>query len=555
MNPKEIVNRYENLKSERRSWDYQAELIERFVIPGKGRFFQDGNDSENSINWRHRELYDQTAPNMLVLLASNLHSGLMNPSSVWFSPRLSDPTLGNQHDEQEWLDECGLRMHRSLNGSNLHVESNELFQDAVGFGTGVQIHEEADENELLDQFGGHVFSTPMAREIYFDEDWRGNIVRLFRRRQYTAIQLIDKFGRAALPQEILDMNDGDRFGEKIDVVFAVYPRRDDWRMVDVSRYLAPKARPWEGKYVIYETREQIGPTYGYHEMPAYVLRWQRTAGSKFGHSPGINTLSDVLSLNQLREMLHEATEKATDPPLQTVQRGVIGDLETFSGGLTVTRGKDSIGPLVDPRFYRVDVGFRDLDDVRNSIREAFFVDQLQLKDSPQMTATEVRARMELMQRFLGPVLNRIKSDYLDPLVDHTFWMMARKGALPPPPPSLEDKRYDIEYLGPLARAQRLGDVEAIERLYVTAASIAEIKPEVLDNIDHDEALRHSGHVLGVPAKIMKSDADLKRMRRARKQEQDQAKVVAAAPELAGAAKDAAQAQRLLDVTPGVGGVQ
>ena len=199
-------------------------------------------------------------------------------------------------------------------------------------------------------------------------------------------------------------------------------------------------------------------------------------------------------------MVRTATEKTVDPPMKTTRRGVLGDLDLMAGGMTNVREMDALQPLMPPGAYRVETGWQDINDIRQRVRQAFFVDQLELKESPQMTATEVQVRYEMMQRLLGPTLGRIQSDFLDPLITRSFWMMFRKGALPPMPQVVADAEeadLDIEYVGPLARAQKLQSVDGIQRWLGMVAEMGQMFPEMLDLPDTDEIGRYTAGILGV----------------------------------------------------------
>jgi hypothetical protein len=63
---------------------------------------------------------------------------------------------------------------------------------------------------------------------------------------------------------------------------------------------------------------------------------------------------------------------------------------------------------------------------RGAIRDAFYVNQLMMQSGPQMTATEVVQRNEEKMRLLGPVLGRLQSELLRPLIDRTFAILLRK---------------------------------------------------------------------------------------------------------------------------------
>jgi hypothetical protein len=150
--------------------------------------------------------------------------------------------------------------------------------------------------------------------------------------------------------------------------------------------------------------------------------------------------------------------------------------------------------------------------IRAAILAIFLVDELALpptKQTPELTATEVQIRWEIMQRLLGPTLGRLEHELLNADIERTFGLMMRAGALPPPPPELlgGEADIDIEYEGPLARAQRMEEVIAMDRLYSFGAVIGERKPEIWDLVDDDKAFRIRAEVLGVPASIIRSPED------------------------------------------------
>jgi hypothetical protein len=543
MTPQEICNRYDRLVSERKQLDYTYELIERFVMPGKGRFFQEGMDLEESIDFRHRELFDSTAPMANTQLAASVHGSITSPVTVWHHLRFAQSQLNDMKDTSEWLEECNLRVSRSIQESNFSREVNEFYQEASGYGTAVIFHEEAEGP--VNEFNGNVFKTPMQREIYFEEDWDGKPLATYRYRQYTPRQLVDRFG--TVPEHVSEKAEQtDGVSEKLTVIHCIYKRKlgpDETVAPGRARPLTSERRAYQGKYILLDSRQQIGETSGYYEFPGYLLRWSRTAGSKFGHSPAMIALPNILSLNQLVEMIHGATAKAVDPPMKTKNRNIIGDLEITAAGLSVVRNIDDLVSLMPPGAYQIPYGWNDVEYLTRSIRHMFFVDQLELKESPAMTATEVRVRYELMQRMLGPTLGRIQSDFLDPLIERTFWMLHRKGALPEMPEEVATMQgdLDIEYVGPLARSQKMQSVDAAERWFGFIGGVAQVKPDVIDVPDTDKMIRDVGDILGVPAAWQREKSEVDEERKKRNQQMQQAQQVEQMGGAASAAKDMAVA--------------
>ena len=256
-------------------------------------------------------------------------------------------------------------------------------------------------------------------------------------------------------------------------------------------------------------------TGGYNEFPYLVPRWSKATGEIYGRSPSYNALPDIKTLNKAVEIGLKAWAKAIDPPLLVQDDGVIGRVRTTPAGITVIRNDGAIKPLqIGSNWQITDMKETQL---RTAIRQAYYSDQLQLQEGPQMTATEVQVRYELMQRLLGPTLGRFQSEFLNPLIERVFGIMFRAGALLPPPDNIQEAKMDIEYVGPLARSQRMEEAQAIDRLYQLAANVAQIDPTIMDNINHDEAIRMRATLLGVPKSILISREDVAEKREAQAQ--------------------------------------
>jgi hypothetical protein len=150
-----------------------------------------------------------------------------------------------------------------------------------------------------------------------------------------------------------------------------------------------------------------------------------------------------------------------------------------------------------------------------------------------MREMEVAVRYELMQRILGPTLGRFEGEGLNPLIEREFGIMMRATSgkyqvLPPPPPIMARmgvRDIDIEYEGPLAKSQRQAEVTRMQKVIQVAAQIAPAYPEIFDNFDGDEVMRHTAEVEGMPSKTMRSveERDAIRDKRAKAQAAEQQK--------------------------------
>jgi len=509
MKPMSIKQRASARINERKNIDNIWDLVERFIVPWRAMLFQDKNN-EGQIDWRNRELYDPTAINANNNLAAHIHGALTNPAVKWFAYQFKDSSVGENQEAMEWLQECDLRNYQSIQESNFDLEANELYLDLTSFGNGSMssLPEETPEGALRET----VYKTFPVDECYYDFDTRGNIINFYRILQWTAIQIVDKFGYDSVPEVVKkDYDSETRSTNRHKLVFCIYKK--DVPAINPFQTVAPKNRPYGSKYVLWADASQLGEEGGHHEMPVFAPRWRRTSGSQWGFSPSMIAIWDVLTLNQLVDLIMVAGEKVLDPTIMTTRKGVFGDIDLSAGGTVVVQDIDKSMRAFESRA-RFDVSSLQKQELMRNIEKTYFVDELQLKESPAMTATEVNARIQLMQRLLGPTFGRLQTDFLDPLVSRQFMINYRYGLLPPMPPALAQMGAElkIEYLGSLAKAQRMQQVESINRWVGTAAQLKEVFPTITDNVDGDAVIRELAEQDGIPAKLMvsKTDRDQKR---------------------------------------------
>ena len=325
------------------------------------------------------------------------------------------------------------------------------------------------------------------------------------------------------------------------MVFCVY-RRDDIDQ-EVTGKRAPEARPYGYKYVLHDSSEEL-ESGGYYNMPAFVVRWKKVAGTQWGHSPAFICLSDILQLNEVVQSTSEARIKEVDPPMKTTERGLISDLDLTDGGLTVVMEMDQLDRLTPPNpMAWSDV---EIDRLQNSIKETFFINKLDLKESPAMTATEVLARLQQMMEMFAPTLGRLQADLLDPMIQTTYQILGRNGMLPPPPEGLQEADLDIEYTGPIPRAQKNERAQSISMWIGELAGLAQIIPEIMDVVDNDAVARSLGYDRGVPAKLMNTEAEVQELRQARAEAQQAQQQMELLQGAGKAAKDIGQGAQAMD---------
>jgi len=532
-----IKKRLDRLGQERGTWEVNWQEILDYVMPRKADVVTLRTRGEK----RTEVLFDSTAITANNLLAASLQGTLTSPSLPWFNIKLRDEELNEDRDVQLWLEDTARRMYDTFNETNFNTEVHEMYLDLCSIGTAALFVEEGSKG--FDTDGIH-FNCLHIAEYYIQESIDGKVDTLYRKYKLTARQAVQEFGFDNVGEKIQTASK-ERPDHKFNFIHAVEPTADYERSTGKS---ATKLK-FHSCHVCEEDK-MVVRTGGYNEFPYLVPRWSKATGEIFGRSPSFNALPDIKTLNKAVEIGLKAWAKAIDPPLLVQDDGVIGRVRMTPAGITVIRNDGAVKPLqIGTNWQITDLKENQL---RTAIRQAYYSDQLQLQEGPQMTATEVQVRYELMQRLLGPTLGRFQSEFLNPLIERVFGIMYRAGALMKEPDIIQGTKIDVEYLGPLARSQRMEESVAIERLYSLAMNIAQIDPAIMDNIDHDEAVRLRGKLLGVPKTVLRGKDDVDNMRTMRAEQAQMAQMAQEQQALGKAQKDQAQAAKIL-ADPNVSG--
>lgn len=522
ISPEALIKRHDRLKADRASWEAMWQELATYLLPSKTDFIAYVTKGEK----RAAEVYDSTAIHALQILSASLHGSLTSPSTKWFGLRFRQDELNEMKEAKDWLEDCAQGIFQELNKSNFSTEVAEAYQDMVAFGTAAL---QFDARAEGGQFGGFNFRAVHLGEIVIAEDKDGKVDTIFRKLKLSARQAEQQFGencgekaRAALE------SDPD---QEFEYIQAVFPRELDQ---PAPMLAPPHLRPWACYFVSVDDKK-ICKEAGYYELPFMVPRWAKTTGDVYGYGPGCIARPDIKTLNEARKLAIKAWEKSIDPPLKGLQNGILGKVDMRPSTITFVRDMNNLEPMVNATNWNADQLM--LQDVRASVRRIFFSDQLELQDGPQMTATEVQVRYELMQRLLGPTLGRLQSEFLNPMVERSFYAMMRGNALPPMPDVLQELGgdLDIEYVGPLARSQKMDEVTGIQRMVDAIMQLAQVSPEVLDIVDVDQAGRTISDRLGAPADVMRGIEQVTEIRQQRHaQQQEQMEMDKAQQQLEGA---------------------
>jgi hypothetical protein len=503
-----LVKRKGKLKAQRGSWETHWQDLSNYVLPNSADF----NLKRSRGDKRTTLLYDSTGVHANEMLAAGLHGMLTNPASNWFSLRVKNDSqdTGSSSEAKQWLEDTTNVVLSEIAAPSVAFPSHihEYYLSLCSIGTACMFVGEPSTRE------GISFRAIHIDEIFIAENADGIIDTVFRSFKMTVRQIVQKWGEESLSPRIKRMYEKQEFDKEIDLLHCVYPRDD----VDKGKRAATML-PVASVYID-EKENHVLAEGGFHEMPYMVSRWSKTVGEVFGRSPAMTALPDIKMLQEIMKTTIKAAQKVVDPPLLVPDDGVLGPIRTIPGGLNYYRA--SSGARIEPLLTGGNIGisYEMMTDLRDRIRTTFFLDQLQFQGAPRMTATEVVERTERTLRLLGPTLGRLQSEFLGPMIERIYGVLSRAGRLPEPPESIAEQELKIEYVSPLARAQRQSETQGIMRTLEFIGPIAGMDPQAAQVIKGADTVRHIAELNGVPPMLLKSNEEL--MEEAKAQQEAQA---------------------------------
>ena len=499
---KDLLKRFGKLVTQRQTWESHWQEVADYMMPRKA----DVTKQRSKGDKRSELIFDSSPLHAVELLSASLHGMLTNPSTPWFSLRFKNVDTGDADEANEWLQDTTEKMYEAFNRSNFQQEIFELYHDLITFGTASMFIEE-DADDIVR------FSTRHIGEIYISENNKGRIDTVFRKFKISARAAIQQFGEKNVSNALRGTAMKDPY-EEVTILHVVYPRENyDPKKKDA------KNMPFASCYIELDNKHEISQS-GFNEFPYVVPRYLKASFEIYGRSPAMTALPDVKMLNEMSKTTIKAAQKQVDPPLLVPDDGFILPVRTVPGGLNFYRAgtRDRIEPL--NIGANNPLGLNMEEQRRNAIRDTFYVNQLMMQNGPQMTATEVVQRNEEKMRLLGPVLGRLQSELLRPLIDRTFAILLRKKIFRPAPQFLAGQDIQIEYVSPLAKAQRSSELQSVMRAIEIFGSLSKISP-VFDHIDIDALVTYLADIVGVPAKVLNSKAQVNAIRQQKQQQQDQ----------------------------------
>ena len=527
--PREIQSRFEYLKQQRSSWESMWRDIRDYILPDFGVF--EGEDPTDGAK-RYRRIINAEATNSADILAAGLLGGVSSPSRPWLRLTTLDGELDQSPDVKQWLDEVQRTMMLIFAKGDVYNQLHQSYLELPVFGQACTIARPHPERIINLQ-------NLTIGEYWIAEDQYGAVDTLYRKLGMTAKQMIQAFGYDKVSDEVRSAYRVNPY-QRFNVIHAIEPR---WERDDMKRDALNK--PWKSVYFEENSiaRGHVLSESGFNDFPAMCPRWSTAGGSAYGRGCGAKALGAARNLQRLETRVATMVDYISDPPM-IYPDSMVGNLDLFrpSGRIPVAAGEEAmIRPAIqissDPSPVEMMIAKREA-----QIQRFFYVNIFQMLASSvgnERTATEVAALEQEKVQMLGPVLERLHSELLDPLIKSTFNFMIEAGKVPPIPDELQGKSLNVEYVSILAEAQRNTSAQGIIKLSQEIGLLAQINPSVLDKLDVDAAVDQLADLNGVSPSLIVAGDRVALIRKARQQQQAQQQQIADTQAMASAMKDLA----------------
>jgi len=517
------------LRSNRYSWWTHARELADFILPRRYKWLitQNQQSRGSPIN---QHILDSTGTLAARNLAAGIFSGVCPPTRPWIKYKYGRIDSTQSGPIPIWLKQCEELTYAVLAASGFYTSMAVFLFDLVVFGTAALLIYEDFDNVIT-------CINPCFGEYYVDIDGKYRPVIFYREFTYTISQTVDEFGWencSSMIQTAYDNASGAYLTREVIIAHAIEPNTDPEKY-GIPAHFKYRETFWEWGGTTTPQGGTISKGFlrkrGFNERAHIVGRWDLVANDPYGRSPGMDALPDIKQLQQETRRKAQGIDKGINPPLIADAQLKNQPASLLPGGMTflqgmMTTGNDGMKPAYGSWKPDISAIAEDIKEVQARVKDTFYNNLFQVASQfetrSNITAVEWDMRKSESMVMLGPVLDRLRFEVLQPAIERVWGIMSRARILPAPPPEIAGQNIDIEFFSILQVSQQAAQAGSIERIFQTASTLAGIDPAVTDNVDFDMGLDIYARLLDTDPRIIRSPAQLTAIRQQRAQQQQQA---------------------------------
>lgn len=547
-----LNKRKSSLEQRRLPFESLWKDIREYYEPTLGKGLLEGSVDEVAAKRDDEKILNNTPRLLLHRMGAGLQSGITNQSRRWFNFAALDNDLTEYSAVRQWLDSTAEAVSSAMNRSNVYPALDQTYLHLGQFGTAAGIIYPDDENTV------HLRMIDCGN-YWLGDDKRGRVTSVLERISMTLDQVVEEFGKGWTPDRIIERIKNGKGDERVTVWHLVQKHTRPDLIKDIAKDRLFASVYWLDGDASQDKNNGIIAIRSFSYNPIIAPRWA-TNGTVYGIGCGQLGLGDTKQLQQLEADKLALVEQEIDPAMAAPASMKGWPLQTGAGGITYYPDMQGKGGVPITRMFETRAQIQPLLEAINAteqrLRQTFYADlfalMINLNMQPkQMTAREVNELSSEKVALLGPILTRLNTDLLNPLVDAVFAIAIEQGLVEEAPPILQGQELKVEYVSSLhveqAAASRLTGLYKIAEF---TGALAQIAPSAVDKLDVDQMVDVAATSL-VEFGVVRDDKKVAALRQARHEQEVQ---MAQAQAQAQQAKQMASAAKDLSQTPvGQGG--
>jgi len=547
-----LNKRKSSLEQRRLPFESLWKDIREYYEPTLGKGLLEGSVDEVAAKRDDEKILNTTPRLLLHRMGAGLQSGITNQSRRWFNFAALDNDLTEYSAVRQWLDSTAEAVSSAMNRSNVYPALDQTYLHLGQFGTAAGIIYPDDENTV------HLRMIDCGN-YWLGDDKRGRVTSVLERISMTLDQVVEEFGKGWTPDRIIERIKNGKGDERVTVWHLVQKHTRPDLIKDIAKDRLFASVYWLDGDASQDKNNGIIAIRSFSYNPIIAPRWA-TNGTVYGIGCGQLGLGDTKQLQQLEADKLALVEQEIDPAMAAPASMKDWPLQTGAGGITYYPDMQGKGGVPITRMFETRAQIQPLLEAISAteqrLRQTFYADlfalMINLNMQPkQMTAREVNELSSEKVALLGPILTRLNTDLLNPLVDAVFAIAIKQGLVEEAPPILQGQELKVEYVSSLhveqAAASRLTGLYKIAEF---TGALAQIAPSAVDKLDVDQMVDVAATSL-VEFGVVRDDKKVAALRQARHEQEVQ---MAQAQAQAQQAKQMASAAKDLSQTPvGQGG--
>ena len=480
----EILKKYKEAQNIKDFWKDRFEEAYEYCLPNRESFYD-----ESPGQRRTDKIFDETAVVGVQEFASRLQAGITPTFARW-----ADFQAGSEIPEEQKsfinleLDKITDYVFQILQNSNFNQEIHESFMD-LAIGTGVMLVEEGDSVDPI-----KFTAVPLTR-VCLNNGPDGKIDTIYRTRYCKPHEINILYPKAVLPENFNPLKNK----KKVKLIEATYKIYED--NVEKYKFCVVMDNP---KAVLLEEIYE-----GEGSNPYLVFRWNKASGEVYGRGPVFNAMAAIKTCNLTIELILQNAQMSVSGVYTYEDDGVINpDNISLVPGSLIPVAPGSRGLIPIQAASNFDVAQLVLNDMRQNIKKALYMEALGKPEGTPMTATEVSERMADLSRQIGSSFGRLQSELINPLLKRIIRILSKQGRIDIP--KVNGREVKIAPRSPLAQAQHLQDVADVTRFNEIIAGT--FGPQMINLIvDQNETAKYLAEKMNLPEKLIRNEQEQKEL--------------------------------------------